>query len=490
MGCLASCLSVYVHKLIVQIFEEVLGNPTCEIFVCGHSRMLEAVSAAMTEIIGFDVMSRIVSSGRFHEDVFGFEAKSEEEQNQGDMLADMRMEVAALQTVLEEDEEKFQEYILHRGQDLEGNTARLQVWICDLEGGRSPNLFPRHFLGFSVLGSELSCSQGCCEWPGLLRLVIWVQAQVLDEAPDFSDHKPSVSSSIPCQCQHLSLTRTGFGKDCRPDIGRAGVGGDGVAKFNFRFEGEEMFMCCGGLWSVHNYLSTLYWWQASTALSNSASVTLTTIRLHSQSLHSLNDLEDTNGNGLLHMAALLNKPKAIRFLVDQGMTPNAMNSWGLTPLAVANASPTPVPEAVECLQRLGAPLCTGLHSGFYPVHTCILTCDLTKELERVLGEVKHVDDRDFNGCTPLHLATRMNKARFVRVLLEHGADPNAQVCASVRGEGQVYYGSVFAVNVLTKWKSHLPPGITAGSRAFAGCCVDVHDGEASGRLCLRFPSWC
>jgi sulfite reductase alpha subunit-like flavoprotein/ankyrin repeat protein len=263
----------YVQDLILQnkeIFEEVLGNPTCEIFVCGHSRMLEAVSAAMTEIIGFDVMSRIVSSGRFHEDVFGFEAKSEEEQNQGDMLADMRMEVAALQTVLEEDEEKFQEYILHRGQDLEGNTARLQ------------------------------------------------------------------------------------------------------------------------------------------------------------SLHSLNDLEDTNGNGLLHMAALLNKPKAIRFLVDQGMTPNAMNSWGLTPLAVANASPTPVPEAVECLQRLGAPLCTGLHSGFYPVHTCILTCDLTKELERVLGEVKHVDDRDFNGCTPLHLATRMNKARFVRVLLEHGADPNAQ----------------------------------------------------------------
>jgi ankyrin repeat-rich membrane spanning protein len=57
----------------------------------------------------------------------------------------------------------------------------------------------------------------------------------------------------------------------------------------------------------------------------------------------------------------------------------------------------------------------------------------------------HVDDRDENGTTPLMVAATKGLLPFVRELLSHGADPNAQdldnwsalICATKAGHLEI-----------------------------------------------------
>ena len=65
---------------------------------------------------------------------------------------------------------------------------------------------------------------------------------------------------------------------------------------------------------------------------------------------------------------------------------------------------------------------------------------------------KLISARDADGSTPLHCATWKGHERTVQVLLEHGADVNAVICATRERE-------YFQVT---------PGKVARGSRAFSG----------------------
>lgn len=103
-------------------------------------------------------------------------------------------------------------------------------------------------------------------------------------------------------------------------------------------------------------------------------------------------VETADGSSLLHLAAHHGQSiKMIDFLISLGLDPNKKDTFGLTPLHYA-------------AKFVG--------NSKIVAHWSNLTTD--------------IDDRNNLGWTPLHFAAFYNNPNVAKVLLEHGADPNAE----------------------------------------------------------------
>ncbi len=122
-----------------------------------------------------------------------------------------------------------------------------------------------------------------------------------------------------------------------------------------------------------------------------------------------------NGRSLLHHAAVEGDVILARSLLEGGMSPNAPDERGLTPLHCA----------ATCGNQQRYALVT--EGKGYPEPGGDLTQTREARIVRLLLEHgARCDARDEEGDTPLHLAAHFENPAAVRALLDGGADVNAR----------------------------------------------------------------
>lgn len=147
------------------------------------------------------------------------------------------------------------------------------------------------------------------------------------------------------------------------------------------------------------------------------------------------------GYSPLHVAVLHRSVSAIRTLIELGANieaeatfVTAMHSVDentpctITPLNLAielTQQPSTLP-VVKCLLELGASVAPRVQDTG-SLHLAIFRDDALECLAAILlgrDAEKQINGRDGEGWTALHLAVNQEKLPVVRLLLEHGADPN------------------------------------------------------------------
>ncbi|KAF7002052.1 hypothetical protein CFC21_017592 [Triticum aestivum] len=131
---------------------------------------------------------------------------------------------------------------------------------------------------------------------------------------------------------------------------------------------------------------------------------------------------DNCGRTALHIAASNGSEQCVRRLLENGADANARDPEGKVPLweALCRRHQT----VVQVLVEAGADLSAG-DGGMY-ARVAVEEDDavLLGEIARCGGDVAAACSSD--GTTPLHRAVLDGNARMVRVLLEHGADPDRE----------------------------------------------------------------
>uniref|UniRef100_A0A8I6XF23 Potassium channel n=1 Tax=Hordeum vulgare subsp. vulgare TaxID=112509 RepID=A0A8I6XF23_HORVV len=129
---------------------------------------------------------------------------------------------------------------------------------------------------------------------------------------------------------------------------------------------------------------------------------------------------DNCGRTALHIAASNGSEQCVRRLLESGADANSRDSEGKVPLWEALCRRhQPV---VQLLVEAGADLSAGDGAMYARVAVEEDDAVLLGEIARCGGDVAAACSSD--GTTPLHRAVLDGNARMVRVLLEHGADPD------------------------------------------------------------------
>jgi ankyrin repeat protein len=108
--------------------------------------------------------------------------------------------------------------------------------------------------------------------------------------------------------------------------------------------------------------------------------------------------ESSDGAGALHLAAYFGHPDAVRLLIDRGADVNAHARGfnGVAPInSAAATSGSDEPTSTECVRLL-------------------------------LAAGADANARQRSGSTALHAAAQSGCAEMARLLVEHGADPDAE----------------------------------------------------------------
>jgi ankyrin repeat protein len=134
------------------------------------------------------------------------------------------------------------------------------------------------------------------------------------------------------------------------------------------------------------------------------------------------DFSDLQGNCPLPLAITRRNQVIVGLLLDKGAAVEALNRQGDRPLHMAVASGHQA--IVGLLLRRGASLEVPDKNGEYPIHLAAKAGDpLMKFLLQKGTSVKSVTK---NGSITLHLAAAMGHFETVKLLLDIGADMNAQ----------------------------------------------------------------
>ncbi|XP_035694532.1 poly [ADP-ribose] polymerase tankyrase-1-like [Branchiostoma floridae] len=137
---------------------------------------------------------------------------------------------------------------------------------------------------------------------------------------------------------------------------------------------------------------------------------------------------DESGMTPVHYAAAFDIFQAIDLLSEAGADMNTQDSNGRTPLAVA-ASMAHV-DTVRHLLELQVLVDVAGRDGRTALHQAVVTCSYRQSddvecVELLLQAGVQPSPRDVDGVTPLHLASREGNDKLIRILIDHGADPDA-----------------------------------------------------------------
>ncbi|KAJ5734757.1 hypothetical protein N7533_013160 [Penicillium manginii] len=140
-----------------------------------------------------------------------------------------------------------------------------------------------------------------------------------------------------------------------------------------------------------------------------------------------------SGRFPLHWAILFDHTAIVELLLQYRANPNAANGSGRTVLQEACFKNSP--KMAKMLLEAGADVNgINLHSGWASIHEC--AHGKSVELLYVLLDYKAlldvpVTDPKFLGAFPLHFTARHGGGNKLKVLLDHGADPNVLMAGDI-----------------------------------------------------------
>ncbi|XP_078600101.1 uncharacterized protein LOC144875153 [Branchiostoma floridae x Branchiostoma japonicum] len=130
-----------------------------------------------------------------------------------------------------------------------------------------------------------------------------------------------------------------------------------------------------------------------------------------------------NGRTAVHRAAERGQAQTLQVLLQAGGSPNMTNEDGETPLHIALLRN---PDVTQLLLEKGGDPSIKSEDGGTGLHLAAWTGNVDA-LRLVLETGKvDVDEKDFAGCTALHLASEQGHFEVVEVLIDIGADPHTR----------------------------------------------------------------
>jgi ankyrin repeat protein len=141
-------------------------------------------------------------------------------------------------------------------------------------------------------------------------------------------------------------------------------------------------------------------------------------------------IANENGTTPLHYAVLGDNIKFIKALIERGADINARDNLQATPLLkVLDKGKGYALEVIKCLLENGADINAQNSMGMTPLLLALLCSkkEVNNELiECLLNYNPDVTIANENGTTPLHLVPLRNSIKFIKALIERGADINAR----------------------------------------------------------------
>lgn len=139
---------------------------------------------------------------------------------------------------------------------------------------------------------------------------------------------------------------------------------------------------------------------------------------------------DRQGKTLLHQAAFFLSGSTVQLLLDRGADPSPVDIYGQTPLHIALDWFPESPEVIRLLLKFGANVNAQDIEGYTPLHMAVLM-GYVPIVEALLEDGRaNVGSRSKNGETPMdlvpvsHTESQSERLEMVRVLCDHGADPD------------------------------------------------------------------
>lgn len=154
---------------------------------------------------------------------------------------------------------------------------------------------------------------------------------------------------------------------------------------------------------------------------------------HSESIRGINDPLPGYFSPPISVATIIGDCRAIQWLMTRGADLHTPDTEGLLPLTIAAVYD--YPPIIQMLIEHGAdPYITNKNPGKTTALSEAVSINRARIVELLLKlgvNPNHPSHASEDGWTPLMYAIRMNYNKVARLLLDHGADPNAQTAVGM-----------------------------------------------------------